>query len=157
MARETSVSRSIPAPPQTVWDLLTDAGSYADWNEAILSIEGPIALGNKVKLVSVVNSKRTFSLKVDVMEPPGRMVWSDGMPLGLFKAVRTYLLEEREGGTEFSMTEVFSGPLSGLMTKAIPDIRSTDSPTVGRRPPSPHSVCARHEESRGPADGSHRG
>jgi hypothetical protein len=27
---------------------LTDAGSYADWNEAILSIEGPITLGNKL-------------------------------------------------------------------------------------------------------------
>lgn len=121
MAKETSVSRSIAASAQAVWDLLTDAGSYADWNEAILSIEGPITLGNKVKLVSVVNPKRTFSLKVDVMEPPRRMVWSDGMPLGLFRGVRTYLLEERDGATEFSMTEVFSRPLSGLITKAIPE------------------------------------
>lgn len=38
MAKETSVSRSITASAQAVWDLLTDAGSYADWNEAILGI-----------------------------------------------------------------------------------------------------------------------
>jgi hypothetical protein len=50
------------------------------------------------------------------------MVWSDAMPLGLFKGVRTYQLIEQGGATEFSMTEVFSGPLSGLITKAIPDM-----------------------------------
>jgi hypothetical protein len=55
------------------------------------------------------------------------MVWSDGMPLGLFRGVRTYLLEERDGATEFSMTEVFSGPLSGLITKAIPDMTESFS------------------------------
>lgn len=47
------------------------------------------------------------------------------MPLGLFKGERTYRLDERDGGTEFSMTEQFGGLLSGLITRAIPDL--TDS------------------------------
>jgi hypothetical protein len=47
------------------------------------------------------------------------------MPLGLFKGERTYRLDERDGATEFSMTEQFSGLLSGLITRAIPDL--TDS------------------------------
>jgi hypothetical protein len=59
------------------------------------------------------------------MTPPNRMVWGDGMPLGLFEGERTYRLEEVAGGTEFSMTELLSGPLSGLITRTIPDM--TDS------------------------------
>lgn len=116
------VSRSIDAPAQTVWDLLTDASTYANWNPAVISIEGPIATGNTIKLVSVVNPKRTFSLKVTEMQQPRRMVWADGMPLGLFKGVRTYRLVEQGTSTEFAMTEEFSGPLAGLITKAIPDM-----------------------------------
>jgi len=50
------------------------------------------------------------------------MVWSDGMPLGLFRGVRTYRLDPAGSGTAFSMTEEFSGPLAGLITKAIPDL-----------------------------------
>ena len=53
------------------------------------------------------------------------MVWSDGMPLGLFKGERTYLLDERDGTTTFSMTEEYTGLLAGLITKSIPDM--TDS------------------------------
>jgi hypothetical protein len=53
------------------------------------------------------------------------MVWGDSMPLGLFEGERTYRLEEVAGGTEFSMTELLSGPLSGLITRTIPDM--TDS------------------------------
>jgi hypothetical protein len=46
----------------------------------------------------------------------------DGMPLGLFNGERTYLLAERDGVTDFSMTEAFTGPMSGLMFRAIPDM-----------------------------------
>ncbi len=125
MTKRYHVSRSIDAPARTIWELLSDASTYADWNPAVVSIEGPIATGETIKLVSVVDPRRTFTLKVAEMQPPRRMVWTDGMPLGLFKGVRTYVLEERGTSTAFSMTEEFSGPLSGLITKMIPDM--TDS------------------------------
>lgn len=125
MTKQYAVTRAIDAPLDVVWALLADATSYADWNPAVVSIEGPIAAGRTIKLVSIASPKRTFKLKVAVMEPPRLMVWSDGMPLGLFKGERTYRLHDRDGRTEFSMTEVFSGPLSGLISKLIPDL--TDS------------------------------
>ena len=106
-------------------DLLTDAEAYADWNPAVIQIKGPITVGNKVELVSIVNPKRTFKLNVAQMDAPNKMVWSDGMPLGLFKGERTYLLEGQDGGTEFSMTEEYTGLLAPLITKSIPDM--TDS------------------------------
>ncbi|MCB0998123.1 MAG: SRPBCC domain-containing protein [Ilumatobacteraceae bacterium] len=122
-ARSYTVTRSIGAPAPTVWGLLTDASSYSRWNRAVISIEGPISMGNRIKLVSVADPKRTFKLKVTAMQAPTHMVWADGMPLGLFSGQRTYTITER-GAThcEFTMTEEFSGPLAALITKAIPDL-----------------------------------
>ncbi len=106
--------------------LLTNSASYDDWNPAVLSLEGTIALGETIDLVSIVNPKRTFNLKVAEFVPPSRMAWSDGMPLGLFKGVRTYVLEPQGGGTtRFTMEELYSGLMAPLITKAIPDM--TDS------------------------------
>ena len=121
-----SVKRTIKAGQQTVWSLLTDAGSYFDWNPAVLGIEGRIGPGEQIKLTSIVNPDRQFKLTVSEFEPPSHMVWSDGMPLGLFKGVRTYSVTANDDGTsEFSMEEVYSGLMAPLITKSIPDM--TDS------------------------------
>lgn len=120
--RHTEVKRSIAASADQVWALLTDAGSYGDWNPSVVSIKGPIELGKTIELISTVSPKRTFKLKVIDMNPPNTMRWADGMPLGLFKGVRTYRLDEQTDGTEFTMTEQFSGPLAGLICKSIPDL-----------------------------------
>jgi uncharacterized protein YndB with AHSA1/START domain len=122
MPTRYTVSRRIDAAPEKVWALLTDSASYRAWNRAVISIEGTIATGNTISLVSTANPKRTFKLHVTEMAAPNRMIWSDGMPLGLFTGERTYLVQPREGVTHFEMTEVYTGLLSGLFTKAIPDL-----------------------------------
>ena len=125
MSRSFHVERQIAAPPERVWVLLTDAGGYAAWNRSILRIEGDIREGGSVTLVSVVNPKREFTLKVSGVDAPRAMTWSDGMPLGLFTGERTFRLAPTDGGTVFAMTETYRGALAGLFTKAIPDM--TDS------------------------------
>lgn len=116
-----TVSRDIAATPERVWSLLTDASGYEKWNPAVVSLDGSIADGETIKLVSTVNPDRSFKLSVST-QPPLLMTWSDGMPLGLFKGIRTFELSPTDSGTHFTMTEVFSGPLSGMITKAIPDL-----------------------------------
>ena len=70
-----------------------------------------------------MNPKRTFKLKVSDVDAPRSMVWWDGMPLGLFKGVRTFTVAPQDdGGTVFSMEEVYSGALAGMITKSIPDM-----------------------------------
>jgi hypothetical protein len=114
---------SISAPPETVWTRLTDAASYPQWNPTVVKIDGTIALGQKIKLVSTLDPKRTFSLKVAELDAPRLMVWSSGMPLGLFTGRRTFTLAPGvDGGTDFAMEEVFSGPMAPMITKAIPDM-----------------------------------
>jgi hypothetical protein len=118
-----AVQRTIQASPERVWALLAEPAAYPNWNPAVVSLQGRIADGETIKLRSSVNPKRTFSLKVSDVQPGRGMVWADGMPLGLFKGVRTFTLcaaGERE--TEFSMQERYSGPLAALITRAIPDL-----------------------------------
>jgi hypothetical protein len=114
---------SISAPPDQVWARLADAASYPQWNPTVVKIDGTIALGQTIKLVSTLDPKRTFKLKVAELDAPRRMVWSSGMPLGLFTGRRTFTLTPRaDGGTDFAMEEVFSGPMAPMITRAIPDM-----------------------------------
>ncbi len=118
-----SVEEAINASPETVWALLTDGSRIAEWNSTIVSFEGDIRRGNRIKLVSTVNPKRAFKLNVAEMDAPRHMVWSDGMPLGLFKGVRTFTLTPAaDGATVFSMVEEYSGLLEPLISRSIPDM-----------------------------------
>ena len=120
-----AVRRQIAADPQVVWDLLTDASAYPSWNPAVVSLGGRVAEGERIDMVSVIAPTRTFRLQVTDVEPGRTMRWVGGLPLGLFRGVRTFTLTPREGGTDFAMEEVMSGPLSPLMTRVVPDM--TDS------------------------------
>lgn len=115
-------SATISAPPGLVWEILTDAAGYTGWDSGV-RIEGRLLPGETVKLHAEVNKSRAFPVKVTQFVPPRRMQLSGGMPLGLFRGVRTYELNPRVGGgTEFRMREVYSGPLTPLIWRTIPDL-----------------------------------
>ncbi len=116
------VERDINAAPEAVWALLADATTWTDWNPTVISLKGPITQGQKVELVSTVNPKRTFKLTVEELSAPSRMVWADGMPLGLFTGRRTYTVTPVGEGSRFAMTEAYTGPMAPLITRAIPDL-----------------------------------
>jgi hypothetical protein len=79
MTTQYGVSRLIDAPVDRIWGLLVDVAEQARWNKTLVSIEGQIVDGDTVTLVSTLNPKRTFSLKVSDMSAPDRMIWSDGI------------------------------------------------------------------------------
>lgn len=113
-SRETSVSIGINAPQATIWALLTNAAGYPRWNSTIVSLEGTIAQGQKIRLVSTLDPKRTFKLTVKEMLPNKRLVWGDAM------GSRVYTLEPSASGVVFTMTEKIGGPLFPLFAKMIP-------------------------------------
>ncbi len=54
------------------------------------------------------------------------MAWTGGLPLGLFKGVRTFTLAPQgDDSTQFTLREEFSGPLLGLLSRSIPDMTAT--------------------------------
>jgi hypothetical protein len=74
-------------------------------------VEGNLASGQKIKVVSKVNPGRTVPVKVTEFTPGQRMTWSGGMPLGLFKGVRTVKLAPgTDGSTRFTLREEYTGP-----------------------------------------------
>ena len=114
-SRETSISTRIQADPTIVWALLTNAADVSRWNSTIISIEGEIKPGGKIKLKSTLDVNRTFNLKVKEFEPERRLVWGDSM------GNRVYTLQPDGGdGVKFTMTEKIGGPLFPLFARFIP-------------------------------------
>ena len=108
---------------ETIWNLLTDAPNYPVWNTTVEKVEGHIVPGGKVTVYAKINPGRAFPVKVTEFTPPKRMVWTGGMPLGLFKGERTFALTPQAGGVEFSMSEIYSGLMLPLIEKSIPDLQ----------------------------------
>ena len=103
--------------------MLTDAAAYPQWDSGVERVEGTIAQGARIKVFSEVSPGRAFPVKVTELDPPRRMVWTGGMPLGLFRGVRTFGLQPAgDGGTRFTMREEFTGPLLPLIWRSMPDL-----------------------------------
>ncbi len=115
-------SITIPLPPEKVWAVLLDTGAWPEWDPYCERIEGRIALGATVRAVTKLSPGRAFPVKVTELVPGQRMVWSGGMPLGLFKGERTFLLERQGDDTRFTLREEFSGPMLKLIGRTIPDM-----------------------------------
>jgi hypothetical protein len=125
--KEYTTTATIRATPEAVWAILTDGPGYARWNPEINRVEGRIALGEKIKAHVVLHGGKVqpVSVRVTALEPMRRMVWTGGLPLGLFTGRRTFSLTPRDGGiVEFTMHLHFSGPLSGLIAKSLGDRQS---------------------------------
>lgn len=114
---------TINATPERIWSLLTDGPGYARWDNGVVRVDGRIAPGETIKVVSEANPGRTFPVKVTGFDPGRRMEWSGGMPLGLFRGVRTFTLTpSADGATSVRVREEYTGPLLGMMWRSMPDL-----------------------------------
>jgi len=114
-SRETAISIDIQADKSIIWALLTNANDYPRWNSTIISIEGNIANGEKIKLKSTLDPKRVFKLSVKEFEQDNRLVWGDMM------GKRIYALKTIGNGlTNFLMNEKIGGPMFPLFSRMIP-------------------------------------
>jgi hypothetical protein len=113
----------IAASPDAIWAILVDGPGYSRWDSGVERVEGDIAPGQKIKVISKVNPGRAFPVKVTEFSPGQRMTWSGGMPLGLFKGVRTFALSPQgDGSTRFTMREEYSGLFLPMIWRSIPDL-----------------------------------
>ncbi|UXM90775.1 SRPBCC domain-containing protein [Paenarthrobacter sp. JL.01a] len=114
-SRETRVATVIDASPSKVWGLLTDAKNYPNWNSTVVSIDGDIAPGSKITLVSTLDPSRTFKLKVKEFQAPTKLAWGDAL------GTRTYTITEtNDGRSRFEMAEKIGGPVFPLFASKIP-------------------------------------
>jgi hypothetical protein len=119
-----AVKTSIRATPERVWALLTDAAGYTRWNNTVKKVDGKIARGEQIVVHPKIDPGRVFPVKVTGFEKLRRMVWTGGMPMGLFKGERTFTLTPGSNrDVEFSMREEYSGVLASVIGRSIPDLQ----------------------------------
>ena len=117
------VTQTIEASPDEVRAVVEDVTRYPDWDSGVERVEGRVAPGEKLTVYSGASPGRAFPVEVTELAPGRRMTWSGGMPLGLFKGVRTYRVAPEDGGTRFTMREEYSGPLLPLIWRSMPDLQ----------------------------------
>jgi hypothetical protein len=121
--RAYEATATIDAAPEAVWKVLLDGQSYTSWDSGVVTLEGEIALGERLKVTSEANPGRAFPVRVTEVVPARSMRWSGGMPLGLFRGERTFTLSPAASGeTDFKLREEYTGPLLGLIWRSMPDL-----------------------------------
>jgi hypothetical protein len=107
----------IQASPATVWDVLTDLSSHAEWDPFMVEASGTVAEGERLRIRMEPPGGRaaTFKPTVTVVEPSATFEWLGrvGMP-GLFDGRHRFELHATATGTRLVQTEKFTGVLVPL-------------------------------------------
>ena len=88
--RSYEATSTINASPEAVWSVLSDGATWQTWDSGVDAVDGKIEMGERIKIRSQAAPGRAFPVKVTRFDPPARLRFSGGMPLGLFRGVRTY-------------------------------------------------------------------
>jgi hypothetical protein len=121
--RYYEATSTIAASPEAVWSVLSDGAAWPGWDSGVDAVEGAIVMGETIKIRSQAAPGRAFPVKVTRFEPPAHLRFSGGMPLGLFRGVRTYEVSPGpDGQVTFRMREEYTGPLLPLIWRSMPDL-----------------------------------
>jgi carbon monoxide dehydrogenase subunit G len=117
----------IDAPPEEVYDVLTDPGCLGEWvtiqEKLIEAPAPPLESGDHiVQQMRVVGRKFKVAWDVEVADRPSKVRWSGKGPMGS-KARATYELSSNgNGGTTFSYTNEYDlpgGPIGRIVGRAL--------------------------------------
>jgi uncharacterized protein YndB with AHSA1/START domain len=121
--RYYQASSTIASSPESVWAMLADGAAWPSWDSGADGVDGRIAPDEKITIRSRAAPGGAFPVKVTDFEPPGLLRFSGGMPLSLFRGVRTFkVAPDGAGGTAFHVREEYTGPLLGLIWRSMPDL-----------------------------------
>ena len=112
----------VEAPPDRVWDVLTDFPSYPQWNPFMFSVEGTAEAGAHLRIGMQRRGGMVlrFGAQVVVADPPRELAWTGeglrGHWPGLVRGDRRVVIEPlASGGSRVEMLTTFTGALAPLM------------------------------------------
>lgn len=117
-------SMEIAAPPEVVWDVLTDVDAYPQWNPFLAMDRAPTAVGQKLRItVRPGRRSMTFRPTVTVFEHLIEISWLGRFLVrGLVDGAHTLHIDPTEdGGTRFQQRETFGGVLVPLLSSMLSD------------------------------------
>lgn len=105
----------IAAPPDAVWQALTDFAAYPAWNPFIIGIDGEARSGARldVRIQPVGGKVMRFRPRIIICDAPQHLRWRGTLIVpGLFDGEHDFRLEAlADGGTRLVHSETFSGLL----------------------------------------------
>lgn len=106
----------VSAPIEVVWGVLSDFGSWPDWNKAVskMEMDGELSVGTD--FVWVANGTKIRS-RLEELNSPHRMVWS-GRTFGI-RAIHVWEFQATNGGTLVRTTESFDGLVARLFRRSM--------------------------------------
>jgi hypothetical protein len=117
--RELRREIEIDAPPERVWEVVTDVAAYPEWNPFISRISGELREGARLEVRIEPPGGRTTTFKptVRTVEPNRELRWLGRLLVpGIFDGEHSLRIEPLEGGrSRFIQSERFSGILVGLV------------------------------------------
>jgi carbon monoxide dehydrogenase subunit G len=106
----------IRAPPEVVWDVLTDFQRWPSWNSNVQSVKGggSVSKGTTFKWKS---GGSTIRSTIQEVERPTLIAWTGS--LMAIKAIHVWHFTSREGRTLVSTEESFDGPIARLFKRSL--------------------------------------
>jgi hypothetical protein len=124
--KEIDTEIIIDAPPERVWQVLTDFASYPEWNPFIREARGELEVGKRLSL-QLALGKRTIPIKPELVrvEPNRALVWRGSLPIpGLFTGEHAFELEPQGASqTRLRHHEKFNGLLVRVLGKVLAETK----------------------------------
>jgi hypothetical protein len=114
LVKEVWAETTIDAPPEVVWQILTDFSSYPAWNPFIRSIQGKPWVGTRLEVVMHPPGRESMTFKPMVIRVSKNheIRWIGRMLIaGLFDGEHRFTIVPNDGGIRFIQAEVFTGLL----------------------------------------------
>jgi hypothetical protein len=123
MARKLRAEVEIEAPPDRVWEVLTDFAAYQEWNPFIVQAAGEATPGTRLELHMRLPGRRPTTFRPEVLEadPSRRLRWLGRLFVpGLFDGEHSFTIEAAgPARTRLTQHEEFRGLLAPLLLAAI--------------------------------------
>lgn len=114
---------TIEASADEVWAVLSDFGSYGEWNPGMESVQGEPVAGTRLTIRFALNGGRTMTMRPTVLaaEPGRELRWLGRLLMPrLFDGEHRFTIEEREPGrVTFRQDERFRGLLVPFLRRFI--------------------------------------
>lgn len=110
----------IDAPPERIWQILTDTSAYSEWNPVLVSLEGQLQVGRTIEVENRGSSgSMTFTPTVLAVHPSRELRWLGHLwRPGLFDGEHFFVLTPQPGDrTLMTHGETFSGLLVPLVKR----------------------------------------
>lgn len=123
MEHQLHTEIDIDAPLETVWQVLTDLGSYSEWNPFIVAADGNVVVGERLtnRLQPPGGKAMTFRPTVTAVEQGHVFEWLGRLVLpGIFDGRHRFELDSNaNGGTHLLHTEQVNGVLVRFVRKSL--------------------------------------